>query len=324
MAEIIDLEGQVEDTGIDFDIIQDIIEGNQDDNDNIIDIVENTGGGGGGGIVPGAVALDVHDHFNQQRGGGVLNPSALTVQGTIVPPGVTLTKTTDKLSVFAATTSAELAGVISDETGSGVLVFGTSPTLTTPKIAKVVAPSDSTTAIQLTKADGTTAVITLDTTNSRLGVNVTPAATLDLLAPTGVAAVVQIKHQTDTQYSQFLAYENSTLLGAISFVGTNFATASRRKFLEIVSVPSGGGITLGTAGAIRTTIDGNGNLVHGTAALATTATDGFWYIPTCAGTPTGTPTAYTGRVPIIFDTTNSKLYIYNGGWLGGTVPGIWV
>jgi hypothetical protein len=40
-------------------------------------------------------------------------------------------KTTDKLSVFAATTSAELAGVISDETGSGLLVFGTSPAITT-------------------------------------------------------------------------------------------------------------------------------------------------------------------------------------------------
>jgi len=40
-------------------------------------------------------------------------------------------KTTDKLSVFAATTSAELAGVISNETGSGSLVFGTSPAITT-------------------------------------------------------------------------------------------------------------------------------------------------------------------------------------------------
>ncbi len=35
------------------------------------------------------------------------------------------------LSVFAATTSSELAGVISDETGTGALVFGTSPTFTT-------------------------------------------------------------------------------------------------------------------------------------------------------------------------------------------------
>ena len=38
------------------------------------------------------------------------------------------------LSQFAATTSAQLAGVISDETGSGALVFATSPTLVTPNI----------------------------------------------------------------------------------------------------------------------------------------------------------------------------------------------
>lgn len=37
---------------------------------------------------------------------------------------------TDKLSAFAATTSAELAGVVSDETGTGSLVFGTAPTIT--------------------------------------------------------------------------------------------------------------------------------------------------------------------------------------------------
>ena len=37
----------------------------------------------------------------------------------------------NKLSDFASTTSSELAGVISDETGSGVLVFGTSPQFTT-------------------------------------------------------------------------------------------------------------------------------------------------------------------------------------------------
>jgi hypothetical protein len=44
---------------------------------------------------------------------------------------ITITSSS-KLDAFAATTSAELAGVISDETGSGALVFGTSPVLTTP------------------------------------------------------------------------------------------------------------------------------------------------------------------------------------------------
>lgn len=38
------------------------------------------------------------------------------------------------LSQFAATTSLQLAGVISDETGSGALVFATSPTLVTPAL----------------------------------------------------------------------------------------------------------------------------------------------------------------------------------------------
>ena len=42
--------------------------------------------------------------------------------------------TTNNLSALAATTSAQLAGVISDETGSGALVFATSPTLVTPAL----------------------------------------------------------------------------------------------------------------------------------------------------------------------------------------------
>lgn len=66
-----------------------------------------------------------------------------------------------------------------------------------------------------------------------------------------------------------------------------------------------------------------GNIVCGNeAALATNATDGFLYIPSCNGTPTGVPTTYTGKVPIIIDKTNNILYIYNGGWKGATVPGV--
>lgn len=37
---------------------------------------------------------------------------------------------TDKLNVFAATSSSELASILSDETGTGKLVFATSPTFT--------------------------------------------------------------------------------------------------------------------------------------------------------------------------------------------------
>jgi len=58
------------------------------------------------------------------------NIAGLTINSTTIPSSATLTKTSDKLSVFSATTSTELAGIISDETGSGSLVFGTAPTLT--------------------------------------------------------------------------------------------------------------------------------------------------------------------------------------------------
>jgi len=46
--------------------------------------------------------------------------------------GGTVAYTGNKLSVFAATSSSELAGVISDETGTGALVFANTPTLVTP------------------------------------------------------------------------------------------------------------------------------------------------------------------------------------------------
>jgi hypothetical protein len=64
----------------------------------------------------------------------------------------------------------------------------------------------------------------------------------------------------------------------------------------------------------RARITSTGNVVAGgSVALATTATDGFLYVPTCAGTPTGTPTAVTGMAPIVVNTTNNKLYFYSGG-----------
>jgi len=50
-----------------------------------------------------------------------------------LPSGLGLTA--NPLSQFAATTSAQLAGVLSDETGTGLSVFNNTPTLLTPTIA---------------------------------------------------------------------------------------------------------------------------------------------------------------------------------------------
>lgn len=63
----------------------------------------------------------------------------------------------------------------------------------------------------------------------------------------------------------------------------------------------------------RAEIDTSGNFSAGVGALATNATNGFLYIPTCPGVPTGTPTTKTGLAPLVVDSTNNKLYVYVGG-----------
>ena len=60
-------------------------------------------------------------------------------------------------------------------------------------------------------------------------------------------------------------------------------------------------------------VDSLNNVVAGLGALATTATDGFLYVETCAGTPTGVPRTQTGSVPVIVDTTALKIWVYTGG-----------
>jgi hypothetical protein len=67
-----------------------------------------------------------------------------------------------------------------------------------------------------------------------------------------------------------------------------------------------------------------GNVVIGAgSSLATTATNGFLCIPTCFGIPTVGPSTETsnpavpiGTVPLIFDSSNNRLYIRtpSGTW----------
>jgi hypothetical protein len=79
--------------------------------------------------------------------------------------------------------------------------------------------------------------------------------------------------------------------------------------------------TLGfsSGGVLSLTLGGFGEVVCGPAALGTTTTDGFFYLRAMAGAPTGVPTAYTGRVAATYDSTNNKLYIYNGAWKSVTL-----
>jgi hypothetical protein len=68
-------------------------------------------------------------------GSAQIIPSAVAGTGTVITlPATTGTValTSNKISDFASSTSSELAGKISDETGTGALVFANTPTLVTP------------------------------------------------------------------------------------------------------------------------------------------------------------------------------------------------
>jgi len=136
--------------------------------------------------------------------------------------GGTVAYTANKLSAFAATSSSELLGVISDETGSGALVFGTSPAITT----SLTTPS---TTFALVNETATT-------------VNFAGAATtISIGAATGTATI---------NNAEVVISGNLTVNGTTTTVNSTTLTVDDKN-LELASVASptnitadGGGITV--------------------------------------------------------------------------------
>jgi hypothetical protein len=93
-----------------------------------------------------------------QAGGHALTFTTTGVTSLTLPTAGTIPTTTNTLAVFGATTSNQLRGVISDETGTGSLVFATSPTLVTPTLGVATATSVNKVAIT---APATSATLTI-------------------------------------------------------------------------------------------------------------------------------------------------------------------
>jgi hypothetical protein len=96
------------------------------------------------------------------NGTEVLSATQYTGNAATVTNGIT---TASKISALAATSSSELAGVISDETGTGALVFANTPTLVTPVLGAATATSIALPDVLLGSALATasTSATTIDT-----------------------------------------------------------------------------------------------------------------------------------------------------------------
>jgi hypothetical protein len=85
----------------------------------------------------------------------------LTTSGTsnvVVPSAGTLATTSNRLDQFAPTTSAQLASIVGDETGSGLLVFNTNPSISSPTITGAITFSDGSTLSSAAGLAGSNAI----------------------------------------------------------------------------------------------------------------------------------------------------------------------
>ena len=169
--------------------------------------------------------------------------------------GGTVVYTSNNLSVFAATTSAQLAGVISDETGSGSLVFGTSPSLTTPSLTT---PSITTSA---SFNGGTSGSTVIQATAIATGTLTLPAATDTLV---GKATTDVFTNKTfDTAGTGNVFKINGTSITAVT--GTGYVVLASSPTITTPTFASGG-VTL-TGSTSGTTILQPSGTASGTLTL---------------------------------------------------------
>lgn len=138
------------------------------------------GGGGGSGTVTSVGIATAN--------GVTPTGSPVTTSGTItlVPTaGGTFASSANNLGFFASTTSAQLAGVISDETGTGSAVFGTAPTISGGNLT-------GTTSIGTANLSGPETITSSSATCFTAGPSgaTTPAFTVNCSSAVGTTVVV--------------------------------------------------------------------------------------------------------------------------------------
>lgn len=195
--------------------------------------------------------------------------------------------TASPLSQFASTTSAQLAGVMSDETGTDKLVFNTSPTLVTPLLG-------TPTSGVLTNCTGTASGLTAGTvtTNANLTGPITSSGnTTSIASQTGTGSKFVVD-TSPTLVTPVLGVATATSLNKVTV--TSPATSATLTVADGKTLTASNTVTLvGTDGVsinlsnaklerVQFSIDGGGSAV-------TTGQKGTY--PVCVYA--GTITAYT-------------------------------
>ena len=194
------------------------------------------------------------------------NRTLTLANGDTVLQAGTMATTGGTLAQFAATTSSQLAGVISDETGSGSLVFATSPTLVTPVLGAATGTSLALTGGSLTtraaatqdgviisgRAGGTTTrSVTITPTTLSASRTLTLPDNSGTVLTTGATVTVA---QGGTGQSTLTA--NNVLLGngtsAVQVVapGTNGNVLTSNGSTWVSSAPGSTGVSTGKAIAL--------------------------------------------------------------------------
>ena len=164
------------------------------------------------------------------------------------------------------------------------------------------------TLLHLANADATTTRLLVDAFGTGISPNITCRRSRGTSAsPTAIQTDDQILNLASFGYGA-TGYSSGSRGGLIITAAENWTDSAQGTYASFSVTPNGS-----TTPNNYLRVYGNGSVACNVAAISTSATDGFLYVPTCAGTPTGTPTTLTGLAPIVVNTTNNKLYFYSGG-----------
>jgi hypothetical protein len=147
---------------------------------------------------------------------------------------------------------------------------------------------------------------------------------LDIYADfnSSAAAITYINRNTGTSAGLVMQYGFADSAGTVTRAGflefiktaawTNGTNSTKTADFRVRVANGDGTVSEGfrvKAGGFLVSGNDNGSIVLGASgALATSATQGFAYFPSMAGTPSGVPTGFTGKLALVADTTAFKLW----------------